>query len=497
MVRKVDHPGRVRGLGPASPARRAVAAVVTCSSVLLGGCGGAPPSDPGGGVDGSIIHDGVDAVFADLDRADAPGAAVGVLHDGAVVHLAGYGIADMDHGVPITPNTVFDIASISKQFGAMAALLLEAENRLDLDADAREYVPELPDFGATITPRHLVHHTSGIRDWPHAMMLGGVTYTDVISFEKILRMLSRQEDLDFTPGSEYSYSNTGYNLLARIIEVQSDESFRAYTQARIFGPLGMERTHFSDDYLEIVPGRAESYAPTPDGGYRRVINQLTALASSSLNTTMSDFVLWMRNYETAQVGGRQLVDRMLDRGVLDDGEAIDYAYGLSLGEYRGLDTFGHGGSWSGFRTNFVRFPEHGLSVAVFCNVSNCDPSGRARRVAEVFLEEEMGPPSEPNGGGGDREALELTQEVLGTYAGSYRSPELDSTYEIVVGDGVLLARHWRNATAALTPLGRDEFRGDQPWLPRVRFVRDGSGSVTRFEATGSRVRNLRFERNPR
>ncbi len=442
------------------------------------------------------VHPGVDAVFSDLDGGDGPGAAVGVLLDGQVVHRSGYGIANMDHGIPITPETVFDIASISKQFGAMAALFLEAEGRLDLDEDAASYEPDLPEFGPTITPRHLIHHTSGIRDWPHAMMLGGVTYTDVISFEQILRMLRQQEDLDFPPGSAYSYSNTGYNLLARIIELQSGESFRAYTHARIFAPLGMENTHFSDDYLEIVPNRAESYAPAEGGGYRRVVNQLTALASSSLNTSMDDFLVWMKNYETGSVGGPGMLDRMLERGVLTDGEVLDYAYGLSLGEYRGLPTFGHGGSWAGYRTNFVRFPEQNLSIAVFCNVSNCDPAGRARRVAEVFLEDQMGPP--PDG----QSAVEAQPGALSgrldlaAYQGWYRSTELDSSYDVVEVEGALVAYHWRNAAATLTPTGPDRFRGDQPWMPQVRFVRDASGRVTSFTVTGSRVRDVVFDRQP-
>jgi len=458
--------------------------------IPLVGCGVEPASVD----DAGPIHPGVEAVFADLDRDDAPGAAVGVLLDGEVVHRAGYGIANMDHGIPITPQTVFDIASISKQFGAMSALLLQEEGRLDFERDAREYVPELPDFGPTITPRHLVHHTSGIRDWPHAMMLGGVTYTDVISFEQILRMLYQQEALDFAPGAEYSYSNTGYNLLARVIEVQSGESFREYTQARIFGPLGMTNTHFSDDYLEIVPGRAESYAPTENDGYRRVVNQLTALASSSLNTSMDDFILWMKNYETAEVGGDQILDRMLDPGVLNDGEVLNYAHGLSLGDYRGLPTFGHGGSWAGYRTNFVRFPEQNLSVAVFCNVSNCDPAGRAQRVAEVFLVDEIGPAPSQGSEPAAPESVALTASQLHGYEGWYRSTELDSSYELVAGDGVLIAHHWRNAPATLTPSGNDQFRGDTGWLPRVSFTRDAAGELSGFTATGSRVRNMVFER---
>ena len=345
----------------------AQATVAALSLLVLAACG---PTTTGSG---GPTNPEVDAIFADL-RGDRPGAAVGVRWNGEVVHRAGYGTAHLDHAVPITPETVFDIASISKQFGAMAALLLESEGNLDLDADVRGYVPELPDFGAVITARHLIHHTSGIRDWPHTMALGGIGFTDVISFEKILRMLYRQQAINFPPGSEYAYSNTAYNLLARVIEVQSGMTFRDYTESRIFAPLGMTRTHFSDDYREVVPGRAESYAKVADGeGFQRMPNQLTALASSSLHTTIDDFILWMRNYETGQVGGEEMLHTMVQQGVLTNGDTLDYAHGLTVTDYRGLPTIGHGGSWVGYRTNFLRFPEQNLSIAVFCNVSDCDP----------------------------------------------------------------------------------------------------------------------------
>ena len=469
----------------------------------LAGCA-PPPTASGGPADPDV-----DAIFADL-AGDRPGAAVAVLMGGEVVHRAGYGTAHLDHGIPITPETVFDIASISKQFGAMAALLLENEGMLDLDADVRGYVPELPDFGAVITARQLIHHTSGIRDWPHTMALGGIGFTDVISFEKILRMLYRQEAINFPPNSEYAYSNTAYNLLARVIEVQSGMTFREYTESRIFGPLGMTRTHFSDDYLEVVPGRAESYAPMGEAegedededeaageGFQRMPNQLTALASSSLHTSIDDFVRWMRNYETAQVGGEEMLRTMVQPGVLTNGDTLDYAYGLSVGEYRGLPTFGHGGSWVGYRTNFVRFPEQNLSIAIFCNVSDCDPAGRARRVAEVYIGDLMAPEPEAPEPEPDADGPSLTPAQLREYAGSYRSPELDSTYDLDVdAEGRLVASHWRNDPSVLSPTGNDEFTGDQWFLPEVRFVRDGAGRITAFTVTGVRVRELVFERSP-
>ena len=477
------------------PPRVAAVALAAFSALAAAGCGPVSQASPAATDSDGPSHPGVDAVFADLDR-DGPGAAVGVLLGGEVVHRAGYGIAHLDHGVPITPETVFDIASISKQFGAMAALLLESDGMLDLDEDVRAYVPELPDFGVRITPRHLIHHTSGIRDWVHVMSLAGLERSDVISFDRILRMLFEQQAVNFDPGAEYAYSNTGYNLLARVIEAQSGMSFREFTRQRIFEPLGMNRTHFSDDHLEVVPGRAESYAPDGTAGFARQPNQLTALASSSLNTTIDDFILWMRNYETGEVGGEELVRTMREQGVLTDGETLAYAHGLTIGRYRGLPNFGHGGSWAGYRTNFVRFPEQDLSIAVFCNVSDCDPSGRALRVAEVFAGELMGPPPEPVGTAEitDAPPATPTEAQLREYAGRYRSPEIDMTYEIAVDGGSLVARHWRTGPAVLAPTGEDAFSGDPRRFPELRFRRDGSGGVVAFTVTGGRVRDLIFER---
>ena len=205
----------------------------------------------------------------------------------------------------------------------------------------------------------------------------------------------------------------------------------------------------------------------------------------------------MRNYETAQVGGEEMLQTMVQPGVLTNGDTLDYAHGLAVGEYRGLPTFGHGGSWVGYRTNFVRFPEQNLSIAVFCNVSDCDPAGRARRVAEVYIGDLMAAEPEAPEPEPDAEGPSLTPEQLREYAGSYRSPELDSTYDLEVdAEGRLVATHWRNDPSVLSPTGEDEFTGDQWFLPEVRFVRDGSGRVSGFTVTGVRVRDLIFERRP-
>lgn len=438
--------------------------------------------------------DRVDQVFADVDSTHSPGAAVAIVQGERVLYLRGYGMANLELGVPITPQTVFDIASVSKQFGAMTAILLEREEVIRLDDDARAFVPELPDFGAAITLRHLVHHTSGIRDWPHVMVVSGVGMGDVISFEHIKKMLFRQRDLNFLPGSEHAYSNTGYNLLAEVMARASGKPFRELADELLFVPLSMTRTHFQDDHTEIVAGRAASYEPDDTGGFRNSTNQLTALASSSLHTTIEDFTRWMINFETKEVGGEEGLARLGERGVLNDGEAIPYAFGIVHGTYRGLPTLSHGGSWRGFRTRFLRFPDQRFSVAVFANFSTADPLDRAEAIADIYLADQLGPTET------EAEEAPVTPEhrvgpdALAELAGTYYSPELDTTYTLIVENGALVATHWRNESVSLKPVGPDAFRGDAWWFPEIEFTRGDDGIVTGFGLTGDRVRNLRFDR---
>ena len=393
----------------------------------------------------------VDRVFADVDRPDSPGAAVAIVRGAELVYQRGYGMANLEHGIPVTPQTVFDIASISKQFGAMTAILVERDGLIDFDDDVRAHVPELYDFGETITIRHLLHHTSGIRDWPQLMAVAGADMGDVISFEKIKRMLFRQRALNFTPGSDYAYSNTGYNLMAEILSRVSEKPFRQITSERIFQPLYMTDTFFSDNHEEIVPRRAASYEPNGDGGFKNSFNQLTALASSSLNTTIADFSKWMLNYETKTVGGEAGLLRLHERGVLTDGSAIPYAFGIVHGKYRGLATISHGGSWRGFRTRFLRFPEEHFSVAVFSNFSTADPGLRAQKIADIYLADELGPRESQSREPRLKSRYDMDAKELARFAGTYYSFELDTTYTITVTDGALGADHFRNRACPRCP----------------------------------------------
>jgi len=377
----------------------------------------------------------IDAVFADIDAGE-PGCAVGVTKDGGPLFARGYGTANLEYDVPITPSSVFHVASVSKQFTAMAVALVVSDGRMSWEDDVRQYVPEVPDFGTPITLRHLVTHTSGLRDqWDLLAMAGWRFEADVITQADVLDITSRQRALNFDPGAEYLYSNTGFTLLAVAVERVTGESFRAFTSRRIFEPLGMTRTHFHDDHNMIVPGRAYGYAPAAEG-YRLSIPDFDVVGATSLFTTVEDLVRWSRNFTTAEVGGRAVIDDLLTRGVLSTGETIPYAAGLVHGEYRGLPTIGHGGADAGYRSDIVRFPDQATSIVVLCSFPTADPGGRARKVADIVLEDRF---AEPPGSGGNRtEGVPLSDAQLNAVAGLYARDDTDVLDQVRVADGRLL-----------------------------------------------------------
>ena len=488
---------------PSLRSPRATAAVVVAALFLLVVSDDVPAGSVPPGSSQGRLSEQVDALFKQWASSSSPGAAVLVMHQGQVVHEKGYGMANLEHAVPIKPETVFDIASVSKQFGAMAIALLEADGRVSLDDDVKRHIPELPDFGQRITIRHLVHHTSGIRDWPGTLAIGGWDFQDVMSFDHILRMAFHQRALNFTPGDVHAYSNTGYNLLAEVVKRVSGKSFRAFCDDRIFQPLGMRQTHFHDDHMEVVPRRAESYRPGPNGGFQHVASRLTALGSSSLFTTIEDLAKWIGNFEasTPKVGGRRVVDRLHERGVLNSGERIAYAFGQSVGQYRGLEIVSHTGSWAGYRSVLQRFPQERFAVAILANAANMNPSALGQNIADLYLRDRLAPRANPGpaasgpGRGGTpsgNAGWKPTAADLKAYAGEYHSAELLTSYRLVVESDELIARHFRTGDRRLRPTEIDRFQA--PAFGDVRFVRSSSGAVEGFTANSDRIRVLRFDR---
>ena len=482
----------------ANPTRSLVAGLIAVA--LLAGCGGA--GDPASSSD---LARGIDAVFADLDRPGSPGAAVSVVRDGEIIHSRGYGYAQIELGVPVTPNTVFHVASVSKQFTAMAVTMLAAEEALSLDDPVQAHLEFVPEFEHPVTVRQMIHHTSGIRDQWQLLGISGWRLDDVITTEQILRLMSRQRELNFVPGSEYLYSNMGYTLLAQTAAAVSGMSFPEFTAARIFRPLGMDRTHFHDDHEHMVPDRAYSYRPAPtdeEGGaeFTKAVLSYANAGATSLFTTADDLARWLDNFRHETIGGPRVMELMTTRGVLNSGDTIPYAHGLSTGDHRGLRTIGHGGADAGFRTQAIWYPEADVGVVVLTNVANGNPGGRAREVAEVVLagvfpEGEAEPEEDAPAPSADSLPPPAPDRAtLAGYAGSYYSPEVDALYHLEATNDGLVARHIRHGDIGLEPRAHDEFATDRWFMRQVRFERTADGSVSAMRVGGGRVRNLLFVR---
>lgn len=454
----------------------APAAFVLAQSLALG-CAAAAQQNPEGKID---------ALFTEIDPTDAPGLAVAVVRDGEVVLRKGYGLASLEHQVPITSSTVFDVASVSKQFTGLAVAMLVEQGRIQLDDDIREYIPELPDFGRPITIDHLLHHTSGLRDWPATLAVAGWRMDDVIAFDQILTMAYNQESLNFVPGSEYTYSNTGYNLLAELVARVTGQTFREWTDEHLFRPLGMANTHFRDDHNEVIPDRAYGYARRGDSGYMRVPDNLTALGSSSLFSTVDDLTKWVLNFDDPSVGGPAAIELMRTRGVLDDGSEISYAFGLSHGKHRGLPTVSHSGSWASFTSHVVHFPEQRFGVIVLANNGSINASRAAYDVADIFLEAELAPPERTAGAA--TAAVEIAPSILEDYVGTYRLGP-GWYVRISLDGGALTTRATREPEFPMTARSETEFWVEAYGAPIV-FGRDDAGEVTHFEYRGRHAPRL-------
>ena len=419
----------------------------------------------------------VDKIFAKWDNTRSPGCALAVIQDGRIVYKRGYGMANLDHDVPITPSTVFYIASISKQFTAAAVVLLAQQGKFSLDDEVRTYIPELPDFGTPITIRHLIHHTSGLRTWR-----AGATLPD-----DNLGLVSRQKELNFRPGEKHLYSNRGYWLLALIVERVSGQSFREFTSANLFQPLGMKNTFFRDDHSEIVKQLAYGYVPAKGDAFRRTIYRADVVGAGGLLTTVEDLALWEQNFYDQRVGGRALIEQLLQRGTLNNGEKLDYAFALVHRTHRGLPIVEHGGSYGGYRASLMRFPEQRFSVACLCNAGNAGltrPRRLARKVADIYLAKELKEPA-------DEETVQLSEQQLASKVGLYWIREWDGFRKIFMKEGKLhRIIPGEDESSEMTPLSENRFRLVRAPNVEYRFEPAGTGGPLRLTQS---VRNRKPE----
>lgn len=388
----------------------------------------------------------IDSLFLEWDKPYSPGAAVAVLKDGEVIFKKGYGRANLEHDIPITPATIFHIASESKQFATFCIALLAQQGKLSLDDDIRKHLAYVRDFGKTITIRHLIHHTSGLRDQWQLLAISGTRLDDVITQDHVIKLVQNQKELNFEPGSRYLYCNTGYTLLAEIVKSVSGKSLREFAYENIFQPLGMHNTHFHDDYREVVKGRANSYAAVDSVTFRNSILSYSTIGATSLFTTVEDEAKWLNNYFTAHIGAKEIVEQMHERGVLNSGDTLDYAFAIGWGEHKGWKTFGHGGSDAGFRTYAVRIPEARLGIIVFSNLNTFNTRAIAMQVADLILEDRSKAKTENNA---DYDKNDYTYA-----AGKYFNDE-GNQIEIIDSTNVYIKVG--NYISKLIPLSKDIF----------------------------------------
>lgn len=373
----------------------------------------------------------IDALFAQCTNC-TPGAAMAIYRDGEIVYANGYGMANLENNIPITPESIFDIASISKQFTAMCIVLLQKDGLLHIDDPIQNYIPELPQWEHEVTIRHLIHHVSGIRDYLGVLPLVGWREEDQLTFEDCLHYISRQRQLEFEPNTEYAYSNSGYVLLAILVERVSDTPMARFAHERILAPLGMTHSHFNDDHGRIIPGRAQAYKKVDDGTLRLDMMPLDDLVGDGgLFTNVQDFGKWIANFSTGTVGGAELLEQLQTPGEFSSGEPMAYAWGLGIDTFHGLHRVGHSGGWAGYTSNYFRLPEVGFGVAVFANSPDLHPGKLTDQIAEIVLDDVLKKPQPDDETGHD--TSRLTEDAV-----ACEPQSLAGVYIEVEGDGHII-----------------------------------------------------------
>ena len=410
----------------------------------------------------------VDKIFARYAKTDSPGCTVGASIDGVTVLSAAYGMADLEHNVPLTPASIFEPGSVSKQFTAAAVLLLAQQGKLSLDDPVRKWIPEVPDYGKPLTIRHLINHTSGLRDWGSVEAIAGWPRTTrVYTHANVLEIVNHQHALNYPPGADYSYTNTGFNLAAILVNRVSGKSLPEFTRDAIFSPLDMSSTGWRDDFQRIVRNRAIAYSQS-GSTFKTLMPFENVYGNSSLLTTVGDLLRWNQNFTDAKVGGRVFVDAQHQQGRLNDGRTIAYAAGLMVLTWKGLREVSHGGSTAGYRAWLGRYPDQGLSVALLCNVASANATQLAHDVADVYLSSVL--PHSPSA-----PPVTVDAAVLRAEAGLYRSVRDHETISVEVKDDHLEL----DRRGTLKPVSSNVFTLGQNG-PRAEFEADASGKIVRL-----------------
>jgi CubicO group peptidase (beta-lactamase class C family) len=414
----------------------------------------------------------IDSIFMDWNNASVPGCALGVIKGNELVYSRGYGSADLEHDLKITPSSVFYIGSVSKQFVTFSILLLEEQGKLDLDDRIQKFLPDFPEYESPLTIRHFIHHTSGVRDYLTLMYLKGRNYLDDMNPEEVYELIRRQKELNFSPGEKYLYSNSCYFMLAMIVEKASGQTLKNFAQQHIFEPLGMKSTIFYDDNTDLIKNRVFSYRPTEDeGDFDNLIMRFDLVGSGGVYSNIEDLFLWDQNFYQNKLGkgGQAIIEKMHIEGLLNSGESSGYAFALNNGNYKGLKTVSHGGSLAGYRAQLMRFPDQHFSVIILANRGDANPTAMSYQVADILLEHEfMITPEEKE-----------TEKLVNVADGSpeYSLTQLTGTYELQPGaslelsiqnDSLHVFQTWNKAAYNIVPVEGNTY--EIPGEPEVRFV---------------------------
>ena len=453
------------------------------------------------------VSERVDKIFAQWDRSDSPGCAVAVIKDGVVLYKRGYGVADLDHGITITPETVFHAASLSKQFTAMSVMLLVGQGRLSLDDDVRKYVrEEFPLDGVTVGD--MLRHISGIRDqWALVTMAGWRLSDDVVTQGDVRDLVSRMKALNFPPRTDFAYSNTNYFLAGLVVERVSGRTLADFARENIFLPLGMLHTNFAEAHGQIVGNRAYGYRPGTAGGFELRMPNYDLTGPTNLQTTVEDLARWERNFDDKTVGGDAALSQMQTSAVIPASGPTGYGLGLWLQDYRQLRTVEHDGRDAGYRAHLLRFPDQRFGVACLCNLAlpdNSLPGELARRVADVYLFDQPAAATVVQASAGSVPVVpQRSHSDLLEYTGRYYSEEIDTAYDVKLrGQSLAIVRHKYPATDLVPTADRDRFTmsGFSVVLPQatVRFGRGAGGQVAGFlmDADNGRINNFKFAKAP-
>ena len=428
----------------------------------------------------------VDSIFAQYTRADSPGCAVGVFRNGQIAYSRGYGMANIELGVPITPEHVFYVGSVSKQFTAMSIALLAKDGRLSLDDDVHKFIPELPDFGQRITIRNLVHHTSGLREKWDLFQMAGVRDGDVVTQADVLDVMRREKALNFAPGEEWLYNNTAYDLLSTIVQRASGKPHREFAQERIFAPLGMGNTRYVDDRTLVVRGRASAYAPRRGGFVTSNVSHVETTGSGGVHSTIGDLLRWDESFYTGALGGAEVTTLVQTPGTLNSGEKLTYAFGLTIDQYGGRRRVHHGGALGGYRAMLMRFPDEHFSVALLCNIASANTTALAERVTDVYFPRATATAATTRAS----EPLPLGDVELERYAGLYLNLRTEALLRLVIRNGALVID---GMTAPLQYDGSNRFRLDAQ-QSTLEFTVPHANVAQRVRVTRPSARDATYDR---